>query len=299
MKKTILFLMLSLGISNLCFSQDWLTSLDVAKRVALIQNKFLLMVWDDAVFIPYPVMINDDGGRTVLIEDIFAYDEITEIFWDYFVPVIVNESVYDDLYEGLKKTRSLGYMDQFSDDNIKIMDANFNIVNRSIVLEPYSNLSEFIRKYALNTTFITPELRNYTLQKNFVTAYQLASKYLDYAVMVNSDVREDIITISDLYLDDADRFLPTVEAEKKSDYELKSRLLRLSKYLVQNKSGRVQRQLKRMKLSEADVSNQSLVPFLYYTSYRLQGDAKNAELWSDKVSAADIKKSAAIVKLHR
>lgn len=291
--------MVSIGFFNIGISQEWLTSLEVAKRAALIQNKFIFMVWEGAAEIPYPVMMNDLNGKAVLIPDLFDYEEINRVVWDYFIPVIVSEATYAQLYDQMKDTRSYDYMRQLEDDNIKIMDTNFNIVNTSISPEAYFNLSEFLSKYALNTSYLTAELRNYGLQKDFGTAYRLAAKYLDYAIMVHKNVRGDIINLAELYLDDADRFLLTTDADKKLDYEQKSRLLRLEKYLLQNKPAKVLRQLKRLKSEEIIETNQSLLAFLYYTAYQLRTDEKNAETWKAKVSPIDIKKAGLILRMAR
>lgn len=298
MKKNILFLILSIGIFNFCFSQEWLTSLETAKRVALVQNKFLLMIWEDAALIPYPVLMNDEKGNTILVENLFDYDEINRVIWDYFVPVKLNERVYSELYEQIKNTRSRTYMAQFEDDNIKIVDVNLNIINTSDGLEAYSNLSKFLSKYALNTSFLNADLRNYLLQKDFGSAFRLASKYFDYAILVHNNVREDIIQISDLYLDEAIAFLPDSRLEERSNFEQKAKLLGLSKFLLKNKPGKVQRQLKKIQTSEIDQTNKSLLAFLYYTSYQLQKDEKNAELWKSEVSLVDLKRAELIIKLQ-
>ncbi|MGC1630676.1 MAG: hypothetical protein WA749_01050 [Gelidibacter sp.] len=298
MKKLLLFVALTLAVSNYCMSQEYMTSFDAAKRIALVQNKFLFMIWEDAAAIPYPVIMSDENGRDVLISNMFDYDEINGIIWDYFVPVKVNESLYADLYNQIKDSRSRNYVAQFEDDNIKIMDANGNIVNTSMSPEAYFNLSKFVSKYALNTSFLNAELKNYLLQKDFGTAYRLASKYLDYAILVDKTVRPDIINLAEIYLDEADKFLLEDSATNKATFEQKSRLLRLSKYLLQNRPNKVLSRLKKFKPSEINDANQALLSYLYYTSYQLKKDEGNAELWKAKVSEVDLRKSQLIINIH-
>lgn len=298
MKRCILFIMLTLAVSNFCISQEWMTSLDAAKRIALVQDKMLFMIWEDAALIPYPVIMNDKNGKEILFDDLFAHEDINQILWTYFVPIKVNESQYAQLYDQIKDSRKRSYMAQFDDDNIKIMDANFNIVNTSQSPEAYFNLSEFITTYALSTSLLNAELKSYSEHKDFSTAYRLASKYMDYAIFVNDKVRGDIINLAELYLDEADTYFLNNDLENKLNFDQKSNMLRLSKYLLQNRPRKVLRELKKIERSEVDETNQTLLAFLYYTAYQLQKDRQNAELWRSKVSAVNLKKAELIRKLH-
>ncbi len=298
MKRGVLFLMLTLSMSNYCLSQEWLTSLDAAKRIALVQDKFLFMMWEDATSIPYPVIMTDTNGTQVLFDDLFKNEEINEIIWKYFVPVKVNENLYGELYDAVKDSRSKSYMFQFEDDNIKIMDANLNIVNTSFSPEAYFNLSEFITNYGLNTSFLNSELRNYSEHKDFGTSYRLASKYMDYAILVNKNVRKDIVNLAVVYLDEAKKHLLTKELEGKKDFEDKINLLNYSQYLLDNKPRKVLRLLKKFDASEIDETTESLLAFVYYTAYQLRKDEKNSELWKSKVSLVNLRKAELITQLY-
>lgn len=298
MKKGILFLMLSLATSSLCVSQEWMTSLDAAKRIALVQDKFLFMIWEDATLIPYPVIMNDTNGNQVLFDDLFKNEDINQIIWQYFVPVKVNENLYGDLYDYIKDSRSRSYMAQFEDDNIKIMDANFNIVNTSVSPEAYFNLSNFISTYSLNSSFLNAELRNYAIHKDFGTSFRLASKYMDYAILVNKNVRNDIVDLAMLYLEEADRHLATSDLDGKKHFKDKVVLQEWSKNLIQNKPRKLLRLLKKFDTSEIDETTESLLSFLYYTAYQLRKDEKNSELWKSKVSLVNLKRAELITNLH-
>lgn len=298
MKKCFLFFILTLGISNMCSSQEWMTSLDAAKRIALVQDKFLFMIWEDAALIPYPVIMNNVNGHEVVFETMFDHQEINAIIWEYFVPVKVNEDLFGTLYDQIKDTRSRSYMAQFEDDNIKIMDVNFNIVNTSRSPEAYFNLSDFITAYAWNTSYLKAELQNYSEQKDFGTSFRLASKYMDYAILVDGKGRPDIINMANMYLDEADKHLLENDFDQKISYQRKSSLLRLSQYLLQDRPRKVLRSLKRYDKSELYQTNEALHAFLYYTSYRLKKDKENAELWKSKVSSINLKKAELIIKIH-
>jgi hypothetical protein len=298
MKRYILFLIVSVTISNLCFSQQWMTSLDAAKRIALVQDKFLFVIWEDAALIPYPVIMTNEKGNEVVFENMFDHQEIDKIIWDYFVPVKVSEDLYGKLYDQIKDSRNRSYIAQFEDDNIKIMDVNGFILNRSISPEAYFNLSEFISRYALNTAFLKAELGNYAEHKDFNTAFRMAFKYMDYAILVDKKIRKDFINMANMYLENADKYLLESNVENKKDLTNKSSLLSLSQDLIQNRPGRVLRKLKKFEKSESEETNEGLLAFLYYTAYQLKNDKKNAEQWKSKVSSVNLRKAELITNLH-
>ncbi|TDU39529.1 hypothetical protein BXY82_1555 [Gelidibacter sediminis] len=298
MKKYILFFVLSIVPLSFCVAQEWLTSLDAAKRIALVQDKMLFMVWEDAAEIPYPVIILDDKGREVVFDNLFEHPEINRVIWEYFVPVKVSEDLYPKLYDDIKDIRSASYIKQFEDDNIKVIDSNGMIVNTSHSPEAYFNLTEFITHYAINTAYLKAELDNYSQHQDFNTAFRLASKYLDYAILVNKHARADIIQVATLYLDDADRYLSEHSQEDKDHLARKIELLRLSEHLIEDRPRKVLRALKKMGLSDVDTSNKDLLAFLYYTAYVLNNDKKDAEEWESQVSSVNLKRAQLIINSH-
>ena len=181
-----------LFFTNLCFSQKWMTNLEIAQKLALAQNKMVLMVWEETTKYPYPVLVNIGQGRTVIIEDLFLDENISPLIWKHFVPVIVSENKYEDLYKAAKGKRNQAYIDRLNDDGIKIMDVNGYILNVYPMPLDYENISTLIIQYAINTDYISKELRNYSESKSFYSAYYLASKYLDLSLYVNEKTRRDI-----------------------------------------------------------------------------------------------------------
>ncbi len=298
MRRCVLFLIVILSTSSLCFSQQWMTSFDAAKRIALVQDKFLFVIWEDAALIPYPVIMNDAKGNEIVFDNMFDHQEINQIIWEYFVPVKLSEDLYGKLYDQIKDTRNRSYIAQFEDDNIKIMDVNGFILNRSVSPEAYFNLSEFISRYALNTSFLKAELGNYAEHKDFNSAFRLAFKYMDYAILVDEKLRKDVINMANMYLDNADKYVLQSDVNDKNNLTNKSNLLRLSQYLIRNRPGKVLRQLKKYDGSETDETNEGLLAFLYYTAYQLKNDKKDAEQWKSKVSLVNLRKAELITNLH-
>ncbi|WP_299389878.1 hypothetical protein [uncultured Gelidibacter sp.] len=298
MKKYILLVLLMLASTSISFSQEWMTSLDAAKRIALVQDKMLFMVWEEASLIPYPVVVNDEKGIELVFEDLFGHPEINRIIWEYFVPVKVSESLYPELYDEIKDTRNSTYIKQFEDDNIKIMDVNGMIINTSNSPEAYFNLTKFITAYALNTSYLKLELDNYSKHQDYNTAFRLASKYMDFAIIVNANIREDIIQVAKMYLDNADKHLLTNTTQDKDHLLRKTELLRLTEYLLNDRPKKVLRELKKMDHSAIDETNKALLAFLYYAAYKLDKDEKNAEAWKSEVSSVNLRKAQLITNIH-
>jgi hypothetical protein len=295
MKRIFLIVLLVIPSLSFCQSNDWLTSLDAAKRLALVQDKMVLMIWEEAAFLPLPVTL-DDNGKQVFIDDLFENQILINLLRDYFILVKVNEQEYEALFQAIKNKRSTTYINKFNDDSIKILDVNGIIVNSN--KEPYReflNITKFIIKYDINTSFIKAELTSYRNQQNFETTLSLASKYIELAIFTIESARQDIITLSDIYLDEAQNHLLNDTIENKLSVIRKIELLKIKQQLILNRPRKVLRQLKRIDDIKADAANEELVAFLYVTAYRILKDEDNAASWRSKISLINLKKSNQII----
>ena len=299
MKRFVLLVLICLNAmtSN---SQEWMTSMDAARRLAMVQNKMLLMIWEEASMRPYPVRVYDENGNIIFIPDLFESELINKLIWQHFVPVVVSEDKYSDWYDEIKNQRSVQYMLKFEDDFLKVMDVNGNILN---IDEPYYepsykvlNISEFIARYYVDTSYMKGELMNYSKQKDVYTTFRLAAKYIDICIFVNPDVRSEMLKLSSIYLDGARRFLASEAVEDKVLLEEKIVLQELKQFLIQNRPRRVLRELKKNTFSSDDAYNRSMVAFLNYTAHLLINDETSASSWKEQLTAADIKKANIIVK---
>ena len=285
MKKSVftcLFILNSFFISQ---SQEWMTSLEVAKSLAFVQDKLLFVVWEDVSYGQYPILITNENG-VAYVDDLFSNENLNQVIWEHFVPVILNEANYEALYNDIKGKQNQIYIDKFNDDSIKIMDVNGHIINTTIAYYEYLDIASFISKYALNTSFLKAELTQYRAQKDFNTAYRLATKYIDFAVFVNDEVRPEIIKLSNIYLKEAEAFVST---EQPNTLSRKIELQNIYQDLVLGKAKKVLRQLKRIDNSEVDPSDQSLIAFLHFTSHLLLKDETSASVWRSKVSLVNLK----------
>ena len=284
-------------MSNISHSQDWFTSLDIAKRFAIVQNKMLFVMWEGSLENDYLATIEDGKGNEVVI--ILSESEyVTNLIWEYFVPVMLLETDYETLSTQVKDKRGFKYYNKLIDDSIKIMDVNDNILNINDTSENYENVSQYIKRYGLSTFYIKQELENYSRNKNATSSYLLASKYQDYAIFVNRSVRPEIIALADIYFDEAKLQLPESTFNNKVAFLQKLELLQIKGFLILDKSNKARRFLKKIDAETIDSVNQSLFSFLNYTMFKLLKDEENAALWKNRVSLVDLKKTELIININ-
>jgi len=294
-KKTIFIFLIFLVSTNVCNTQEWFTSFEVAKKLALTQNKMLFVMWEDALSDYYQVIVNDDNGKEIIIN--LANNElVTNIIWNHFVPVIILETEYEAFSNQVKETRGVKYFNKLTDDSIKIMDVNGNILNINTTTEfQYENISEYISRYALNTSYIKQELENYFKNKNTTSTFLLASKYLDFTIFLNQDVRSEMMALANIYFDDAKSQLLESNYKNKMAFLQKWELLQIKALLILNKPKKARRILKKTDSKTIDKINQPLFSFLNYTMFKLLKDEENAALWKNRVSLVDLKKTELII----
>ncbi|WP_412560197.1 hypothetical protein [Winogradskyella sp. MIT101101] len=298
MKKLYTTLALVFFGMSISFAQAWMTNLEIAQRLAQVQNKMVLMVWEETTNYQYPVFVKDDRGRTIYIDNLFEDEEVSPLIWEYFVPVIVSEYRYADLYEKIKGKRSQAYIDKFNDDSIKIMDVNGNILNVSYFTEDFQNITEIIRLYGLNTQYIAQELKDYKSEKDFYSAYYLASKYLDFALYADTKTRSSIVNLSNIYLQEAVELIKEQEPEDRPSLEQRCELLKIQEYLILKRPKKVIRLLKKLKDEDIYESNKSFVAFLYYTAYMSTDKPEDAKPWKAKISLVNLSKAQKIINLN-
>ena len=298
MKKIICILLLFIYFqSSDSQIREWMSPLKFAQIKARSENKLILMAWKRSLKIPFPAIVKDENGKDIYIKNLFESPIINEFLWKSFILVEVDDDFYGELMEEIKGKRSQSYVDTFEDDSLKIMDANGNIIGTSGAFTEVLNLSKFVIKYNLNTSFLKQELINYDTNKEFYSAFYLASKYVDYSILVNNNVRDEILRLSDVYFAEAEQFLAEDKNldNKKALYQ-RIKLIRLKQDLIKNKSGKVIRQINKIDLLEV---NEPLKVFLLYTAYRLKNDVENFSVLENKLSLFNRKLSQSIVDLNR
>lgn len=300
MKKILLFLSILLTSISYAAAQEWFTNFDIAKRMALIQDKMLFVIWEESLLESYPVRYELNGGDFIIL-DLSRENTLDHIIWEHFIPVLLPESEYDSLLEASKE-RIPKYKAKLNDDSIKIMDINMNIlnVNRSSHSEfnYQQDLTLLIKNYALKTTFIKQDLLNYSKRKNLTTSFNLGSKYIDLALFVEQQARIDIIGLAQIYFDEASNNLVKGQIDNKNAYSQRIELLKIKGNLILNNIKKARRLLNKFKIDELYKINNQLYSFLKYTTFMLLKDQYKASLYREGISGVNLKKAELILKIN-
>ncbi|AUC77507.1 hypothetical protein [Olleya sp. Bg11-27] len=295
MKKILLTLLIGCATITTSTAQEWLTSFTLAKRLALSKNKMLLVIWEDAANYSYPIILEDKEGGQIVTE-LFGGDRIKTLIWEYFVPVVLSESNYSQLHGLIDGKRGAQYILHFNDDRIKVMDPNGNILDSAFHDQFVAqNLTTFIKKYALDTSFLETELTAYFENKNYASAFRLANKYLDFGIYAEDYLKEELIRLSDIYRQEAKELLEKSALEKKQALLQKHDLLEIKAFLISGKFNKARRFLKRYDLENIDKINRSLFAFLNYTTFRSLNKIEDALLWKTQVLQSDLNKVKFII----
>lgn len=299
MKRYLIIVLLICMPFSSSMAQEWMTSLDIAKRLALTQNKMVFMMWEEATYYPLPVIFKDETGKSFASDNLFGNETINTILWEYFVPVVVSENQYPELYKDIKGKRSISYIERFNDDFVKILDPAGTIINKNGNFGSYLYLNEIIERFALNTSYLKQELTNYSKEKDFYSAYFLASRYMDFAIFNNQPVRDDILNLSKIYLKNARVYLVNNSLENEPVLAQRADLLELKSLLISNRPRKVLRKLNRVEETEIEETNVSMIAFLYYTAYQLLDDQEGMDEWKEKVGYLNIQKAQMIVNINQ
>ena len=296
MKKLLFTLLLSVATITSTMAQEWLTSLTLAKKLALSKNKMLLVIWEDSANYSYPIILEDTDGTKVVTE-LFESDAVKTLVWKYFVPVIINESMYQQLFDKIDGKRNMSYINRFNDDNVKVMDPNGNILDLRTADEFMTqDLTAIIKKYALDTSFLEAELNSYFENKNYATTFRLANKYLDFAIYAEDFVKEEIIMLSGIYMLEAENLLQNSDYATKEALLQKHELLKIKEALILGKDNKARRMLKKYTEEDIDKINVALFAFLNYTTYRSLDKIDLALPFKSKMLQSDLNKVKFIVK---
>lgn len=297
MKNSLLAFIMFLCVVPVAFAQQWMTSLPVAQDLALAQNKMVLMVWEDATTKRYPVIISNSEGSWTKV-DLFTNEEISPIIWKYFVPVIVSEAMYEDMYNKIKDKREQSYIDKFNYNSIKILDANGHIINVSTGYNSKENINAIILNYAINTQFMEPELRTYDKKKDFYSAYYLASRYLDFALYTKNNNRSDFARLSQIYLEESVKLLESDSIQNKTPLRQRANLLKCHGDLISKRPvEQVLKALRRLEKQGIEKNNESMLALLYFASHASISEMVEANKWRSKLADRDLKKVQLIINI--
>lgn len=275
--KRICFVLFFVFISiNTVKADKWLNSFEDAKKLAIVSDKLVLVdFW-----------ANWCGPCKIMDSESWSKEEV-KLLMDNYIPVKIDIDTNKSLAQkyGVK---GIPY--------IFIMDGNGMVIYNEMSYKRKSQVIALLKKYALNTSFLRQDLINYHKQPNFSTSFRLASKYQDFSIYIEKDVRRDVLKLSNDYFNDAKKYLKDSNLKNKKAFLQKINLFSIQEKLILNKPNKAVKLLKKMNINEIDEINISFYAFLNYTAYQELNDEENSAIWQKQLKEREIKKSDLILK---
>ncbi|RLD76868.1 MAG: hypothetical protein DRJ07_15585 [Bacteroidetes bacterium] len=252
MKKYILLIVV-LAQTVIALANNLNDPLEDAKKVALGANKMILVDFYADWCGPCKKMDIESWNK----------EEVKEISSNYvFVKIDI------DQYRSVAQSfgiKSIPY--------VFILDPNGEVVHKSLGYLSKSELMKMLKKYALNLKYLqTSYIINYkkeTINSNI----RLAKKQQEFSILLDKEIRRDILLLSRTYLSKAEKLL---KKDKNPAYSQKVELLYLHGYLINGNYDKVSKKLKKgFKKDDITETNKSLYCFLNYMVFN--HDMKNGE----------------------
>jgi len=268
--KSILIITLLLG-SNIVKADNWLYSLEDAKKMAIATNKLILV--DFWAFWCGPCKKMDAES--------WSKDEIKEIMNNY-VSVKIDIDIHKDVARKYN-VQGIPY--------IFIMDPNGEVVYHQMSYLNINELKQLLVKYSLNTNYFQKDYLFFQEKENSNSSFRLAQKYQNYAIYLDEEIKNDFLTLSRKYLKKTESFLDEGE-NKPIAIRQKIKLIYLQEKLIKGSFKKCSNELRnKYKEEEIDAGNKSLFYFLNYVSCKGIEDDVASEMWLTKLKSTANHKS--------
>ncbi|MEL4308188.1 thioredoxin domain-containing protein [Joostella sp. CR20] len=257
MKSICTLLVVFLSVYN-GYSTNWLSSFEDAQKLALVQNKLIVVdFW--ATWCGPCKKMDSDAWHTNEVGDMM----------NNFIPLKVDIDTQTNLARryGIKAI-----------PNVYIMDANGEIVADSKGYMDKVELLNFLDDFVLNTSYVNKELVNYFQRQNFANSLRLAKRYIDYSLLVDDKVKNNFFSVSNVYLDKANKML-----ENQPKFEEKIELLKMTIDVYRGNHKKVVRKLAKTDEATIDPINKADYYFINYCVCRSNNEADQASEWLDKL----------------
>ena len=269
--KTLTYLLaLSLLSINTLKADEWMRSLEDAKKIAIATNKLILVdFW--AVWC---------GPCQKMDRESWSHQDV-QLLMENFVPVKIDV------------TRNRGLTKRYTVNAIPyiyILDGNGKVLFKNIGYLSKHKVISLLTKYQTNTSFLLNELAHYHQQQNFTTAFQLGSKYQDFSLYVNDDIKRDFLNLSSQYFKEAKRLLKKEKNLNKTVFRQRLKLFKIQEDVILGKTQKALNALDKLDRSKIEKINTSFFNFLTYSCYVLNGDAKSANELKGKLTERELKK---------
>ncbi|MGG5485487.1 thioredoxin family protein [Gaetbulibacter sp. NE] len=270
MKRLTLTLLIFFFTFNLMYSNNWMYSLDDAKKMAITTNRLVLVDFWASWCGPCKRMDSESWSK-----------EEVQLLMDNYVSVKIDIDKYPDIAEKYD-VRGIPY--------VFILDGNGKVVYKNMSYKTKSQLMVLLKKYAINTSFLSKDLVNYYKQESFSSAFRLGYKYQDLALRLDKEIKSDFLNVSDDYFDESKKQLKESSLKNKDGFLQKIDLYEIQSLLILDKTKRALKELNKIEINDLDESNASLYNFLAYTIHKQLNDDEVA-IWEEKMEESDKQKA--------
>jgi hypothetical protein len=167
--------------------------------------------------------------------------------------------------------------------NIFIIDPNGEIVFQKKSYMSTNEVKNLLNKYAVNTGLLQTDFSKYYKNKTGDIALSIATKYFDYSLYIDKELRSNFLKLGSKYLKNTQQFFKK-EGDKKKDAQKIDLLENVYRKMLQ---GNYEKSLKilKTKFTEGSIEekNKPLFDFLNFTLYNKIEDKEQAKIWYQKL----------------
>lgn len=264
MKKTFLAILFLLIVNNkVNANNQWLTSFEDAKKIAIATNKLILVdFW--AVWCGPCKRMDSESWSNIEVKKLMRN----------FVPLKIDIDIKKSL-SSKYSVRGIPY--------IFILDPNGEIIYQKMSYMRKPEVISLLKKFSLNTSLFQSDYINYRNNKTGDNALILAEKYLDYSIFVDKKVKNNFLKVAEIYLKKTKTFYKKEGTKNKE----KQRLFLLNEVYRKTLYNRTKSALKSLEkeVSEdvIEEKNKLLYAFLNFTLHNKLKNKEKAKLWYDKL----------------
>ncbi len=248
-------------------ADNWITSFEEAQKIALATDKLLLVDFWATWCGPCKRMDFESWSK----------DEV-KLLMQNFVPVKIDIDSNKSLASNYG-VRGIPF--------IFLMDGNGKVLYKEMSYKSKDQVLNLLTKYSISTSLFKQNLINYYKNPNFATAFQLASRYNDFSIYFNEDVRMDILNVSKDYFSDSQKLLKKSDIENKDEFEQKIEMYEIQEAIILNNTKKANKLLDKIKEESLSSINKSFFYFLKYLTCKKMEDETQAIFYDKKLSEKD------------